>query len=80
MLYNFVFVFTEVSIKTISSDVTAFHRISVFKVCPTVEDGPKLKLPFWYPVSQFSSDCHEILQPLLSNHLASTLKISRNYI
>ena len=45
-------------------------------VCPTatVEDGPKEKLAFWYPVSQFSNDCHEILQPLLSSHLATILK------
>ena len=31
------------------------------KVCPTVEDGPKRKLAFRYPVKQFSSDFHEIL-------------------
>ena len=30
-------------------------------VCPTVEDGPKWKLAFWYPVSQFSTDFQEIL-------------------
>ena len=30
-------------------------------VCPTVEDGPKWKLAFRYPVSKFSSDFHEIL-------------------
>ena len=30
-------------------------------VCPTVQDGPKLKLAFWYPVSQLSRDFHEIL-------------------
>ena len=30
-------------------------------VCPMVEDGPKWKLAFRYPVSQFSSDFHEIL-------------------
>ena len=35
----------------------------------------KMKVSFWYPVSQFSSDYHEILQPLLSDHLATTLKI-----
>ena len=34
---------------------------TIYIVCPTVEDGPKWKLAFWYPVSQFSSDCHEIL-------------------
>ena len=34
------------------------------------------KLAFRYPVSQFSSDCHRILQPLLSVFLATTLKIS----
>ena len=51
-------------------NVFEFEKIFVFFcltiVCPTVEDGPKLKLAFWYPVSQLSSDCHEILQPLLS--------------
>ena len=30
-------------------------------VCPTVEDGPKWKLAFRYPVMQFSTDFHEIL-------------------
>ena len=30
-----------------------------------------------YPVSQFSRDCLEILQPLLSYHLATTLEILR---
>ena len=30
-------------------------------VCPTVEDGPKWKLAFRYPVIQFLSDFHEIL-------------------
>ena len=49
-------------------------------VRPTVEDGPKWKLAFWYPVSQFSSDCHKIVQPLLSSHLATALKILRNSI
>ena len=49
-------------------------------VCPTVEDEPKWKWVFWYPVSQFSSGCHKILQPLSSTHLATTLKISRNSI
>ena len=57
-------------------------KLTATKVCPTVEDGPKLKLAFWYPVSQFSSYCQEILQPLglLSSHLATILKISRNSI
>ena len=36
-------------------------------------------LAFWYPVSQFSSDCHEILQPLLSDHLVTTLRISQKF-
>ena len=49
-------------------------------VCSTVEDGPRGKLAFRYTVSQFSRDCHEILQTLLSNHLATTQKISRNSI
>ena len=39
-----------------------------------------MKLAFWYPVSQFSCDRHEILQPLLSSHLATTLKISFNIL
>ena len=30
-------------------------------VCPTVEDDPKWKLAFQYPVSQFSRDCQKIL-------------------
>ena len=34
---------------------------AITKVCPTVEDGPKWKLAFRYPVGQFSSDFHEIL-------------------
>ena len=49
-------------------------------VCPMVENGPEWKLAFRYPVSQFSRDCHEILQPLLSGDLTTTLKISRNSI
>ena len=53
---------------------------NLIAVCSTVDDGPKWKLAFRYPVSQFSGDCHEILQPLLSSHLATTLKISRNSI
>ena len=35
---------------------TPFHSYS-----PTVEDGPKWKLAFRYPVSQFFSDFYEIL-------------------
>ena len=30
-------------------------------VCPTVEDGPKWKLAFRYPVSQFWGDLYNIL-------------------
>ena len=32
-----------------------------FTVCPTVEDGPKWKLAFRYPVSQFSRDSYKVL-------------------
>ena len=45
-------------------------------VCPTVEDGPKWKLAFRYPGSQFSSDFYEILGKLFSGHLASILKMA----
>ena len=40
---------------------TAAQILDIAIVCPTVEDGPKWKLAFWYPVSQFSTDFHEIL-------------------
>ena len=53
---------------------------AILTVCLTVVDGPKWKLAFWYPVSQLSTDCHKILQPLLSSNLAATLKILRNSI
>ena len=56
------------------------HTHTPLTVCPTVEDGPKGKVAFRYPVSQFSRDCHEILQPLLSSHLATTLETSQNSI
>ena len=54
--------------------------VTINTVCPTVEAGPKWKLGFRYPLSQFLSDCHDIFKSFLSSYVATTLKILRNSI
>ena len=40
-------------------------NIHFFKVCSTVEDGPKLKLAFRYPVSRFEAIVIDVGQHLV---------------
>ena len=46
-----------------SNDVRLYYRLLIILsiVCPMVQNSPKLKLAFWYPVSQFSRDFQTIL-------------------
>ena len=52
---------------------------TLFTVCPAVEDSPKWKLAFWYPVTESESDSESVNSQVLTKTQAIFMKICKPY-